>query len=58
MFSPRTNEQKEFAAAVDFTVREVEAALSRRHEEMGQEWDDLDKGWQDLNRKITKIGVT
>ncbi|CAM9717145.1 unnamed protein product [Pylaiella littoralis] len=58
MFSPRTNEHKEFAAAVDLTVREVEAALSRRHEEMGQEWDDLDKGWQDLNRKITKIGVT
>ncbi|CAM9717215.1 unnamed protein product [Pylaiella littoralis] len=57
MFRRRANEHKSFTAAVDFYAREVEAALSRRHKEMGQEWDDLDKGWQDLNNAMAKVGI-
>ncbi|CAM9679535.1 unnamed protein product [Ectocarpus sp. 4 AP-2014] len=58
MLRLQSNEKKTFSATLAVSSRATEAALSQRRQEMDQEWDSIDEGWQKLRERMTEVGIT
>lgn len=52
------NENDTFSATVNAYSKEVEAALRQRRKEMSQAWEDVDRGWHELNQCRIDAGIT
>ncbi|CAM9839463.1 unnamed protein product [Ectocarpus sp. 8 AP-2014] len=52
------NENDTFSATVNAYSKEMEAALSQRRKEMSQAWEDVDRGWHELNQSRIDAGIT
>ncbi|CAM9746903.1 unnamed protein product, partial [Ectocarpus sp. 6 AP-2014] len=54
----QSDEKKTFSVTLAASSRATEAALSQRRQEMDQEWDSIDEGWQTLRERMKKLGIT